>query len=133
MRNIDKLLVGKLDLSEGMRLQATAKIVGLLAIGLGGAFLFGGIQTLGDSLTPFPVPRDDGILVTDGAYSYTRHPMYTGMLPCVLLRPVRGRGGVGVGEGFIWNLNIFTCNFLARLCVSLSISTVLMSSIIHNY
>ena len=99
MRNIDVLVVGNLDLSEGMCLQATAKIVGLLAIGLGGAFLFGGVQTLGDSLTPFPVPRDDGQLVTDGAYSYTRHPMYTGTLPRVPLRRVGGEGG---GRSGIW-------------------------------
>ena len=59
--------------------QGVAKLVGLLAIALGGAFTFGGQQTLGDSLTPFPVPRDGAELVTDGAYSYTRHPMYTGV------------------------------------------------------
>lgn len=58
--------------------QFAVKLAGFLAIGLGGAFTFGGQQTLGDNLTPFPVPKDDGELVTDGAYSYTRHPMYTG-------------------------------------------------------
>lgn len=61
-------------------LELAAKLLGLLALALGGAFTFGGQQTLGDSLTPFPVPKDDGELVTDGAYSYTRHPMYTGLI-----------------------------------------------------
>ena len=65
---------------EGHNTQAVVKIAGLGVFGLGGAFIFGGLQTLGNSLTPFPVPRDDGELVTDGAFSYTRHPMYTGAL-----------------------------------------------------
>lgn len=68
--------------------QIAAKITGLLALGLGGAFTFGGQQTLGDSLTPFPVPKDDGELVTDGAYSYTRHPMYTGNVLSTAARTV---------------------------------------------
>lgn len=32
--------------------------------------------TLGSSFTPFPRPIDDGRLVTTGAYSLVRHPMY---------------------------------------------------------
>ena len=64
-----------------LHLQSVVKIAGLGAVGLGGAFVIGGLQTLGNSLSPFPVPRDDGDLVTDGAFSYTRHPMYTGTVP----------------------------------------------------
>jgi protein-S-isoprenylcysteine O-methyltransferase Ste14 len=39
-----------------------------------------GQQSLGNSLSPFPIPREDAALVTNGAYSYVRHPMYTGLL-----------------------------------------------------
>jgi len=35
---------------------------------------------LGRSLTALPTPKDDGVLVTTGIYSYVRHPIYTGVL-----------------------------------------------------
>lgn len=43
-------------------------IAGLAALGLGSA------------LTPTPVPRDIGTLITRGFYRYVRHPIYTGVL-----------------------------------------------------
>lgn len=41
-----------------------------------------GQQSLGNSLSPFPAPRreEDHDLITDGIYSYSRHPMYGGLL-----------------------------------------------------
>ena len=38
-----------------------------------------GVKDLGNSLTPFPKPRSDNILKTDGAYKVVRHPMYSGL------------------------------------------------------
>ena len=35
----------------------------------------GGLQNLGKNLTPLPKPRDSNSLITDGIYSYCRHPM----------------------------------------------------------
>ncbi|MFN8221804.1 MAG: isoprenylcysteine carboxylmethyltransferase family protein [Gaiellales bacterium] len=39
---------------------------------------------LGRSLTPNPVPRASGQLVTDGLYRFVRHPIYTGALLLVV-------------------------------------------------
>lgn len=38
-----------------------------------------GSKDLGNSLTPFPKPREDNLLKTNGAYSVVRHPMYSGL------------------------------------------------------
>lgn len=53
----------------------------------GGVLLVGGFVVaalaglrLGRSLTPLPIPKDDGELITAGVYHYVRHPMYTGVL-----------------------------------------------------
>jgi protein-S-isoprenylcysteine O-methyltransferase Ste14 len=35
---------------------------------------------LGPNLTPTPLPKEDGELVTAGFYQYVRHPIYTGVL-----------------------------------------------------
>ena len=57
-------------------MQSIIKVLALLAIPLGGAFVYGGVQSIGDSITPFPVPKDEGELVVDGAYAYlTLTPM----------------------------------------------------------
>jgi protein-S-isoprenylcysteine O-methyltransferase Ste14 len=49
--------------------------------GLIAAFLLirGGIK-LGANLTPLPHPKDDGKLVTTGAYGIVRHPIYSGVI-----------------------------------------------------
>ena len=36
--------------------------------------------SLGDNLSPLPKPREKSELVTDGMYSLTRHPMYSGLI-----------------------------------------------------
>jgi protein-S-isoprenylcysteine O-methyltransferase Ste14 len=33
-------------------------------------------RTMGSSLTPFPRPRPEGVLVEDGPYAIVRHPIY---------------------------------------------------------
>jgi protein-S-isoprenylcysteine O-methyltransferase Ste14 len=35
---------------------------------------------LGRSLTPLPIPKEDGVLVTTGIYRFVRHPIYSGVL-----------------------------------------------------
>jgi protein-S-isoprenylcysteine O-methyltransferase Ste14 len=59
-------------------LTVTLAIAILLAMGfviLGLSFL-----ALGKSLTAHPIPAKKGELVTDGLYSFARHPIYTGVL-----------------------------------------------------
>ena len=60
---------------------------GLVSLSAGGILLVGGVVVaalaglrLGPSLTPLPIPKDDGELVTSGFYNYVRHPIYTGVL-----------------------------------------------------
>lgn len=60
---------------------------GLVSLALGGVLLVGGFVIaalaglrLGPNLTPLPIPKDDGALVTAGLYRYARHPIYTGVL-----------------------------------------------------
>ncbi|MGA1285645.1 MAG: methyltransferase family protein [Prochlorothrix sp.] len=53
-----------------------AAVFGLLALVL----LLGGVQSLGENLTPLPHPRDDGSLVTTGIYGWVRHPIYSGVI-----------------------------------------------------
>jgi len=39
---------------------------------------------LGRTLTPLPIPKDDGALVTGGIYRFVRHPVYSGVLLAAL-------------------------------------------------
>jgi len=41
--------------------------------------VLGGLR-LGTTLTPSPIPKDGGFLVTGGIFRYVRHPIYTGLL-----------------------------------------------------
>lgn len=48
----------------------------LLALAGAAGFVWAG-RTLGSSLTPFPRPRTDGVLVESGPYRLVRHPIYS--------------------------------------------------------
>jgi protein-S-isoprenylcysteine O-methyltransferase Ste14 len=50
----------------------------LAAAGL--AMLVAGGAGLGPSLTPYPRPRDDAMLIEHGVYRLVRHPIYAGAL-----------------------------------------------------
>jgi protein-S-isoprenylcysteine O-methyltransferase Ste14 len=43
-----------------------------------------GALNLGDSLSPLPEPMPGASLVTEGAYSRCRHPLYQSLLLCSL-------------------------------------------------
>lgn len=48
--------------------------------GGGGILLVGwGLIALSSNLTPLPYPREEGVLVTQGAYCVVRHPLYSGV------------------------------------------------------
>jgi protein-S-isoprenylcysteine O-methyltransferase Ste14 len=52
-----------------------------LGLGLLGAILFAwGVRSLGRSLTPGTAPLPHAELVTSGAYSHVRHPIYAGLV-----------------------------------------------------
>lgn len=54
-----------------------AVVVGLIAVAVAAT-------GLGRLVTPTPVPKADGALVTDGLYRFVRHPIYTGVLTIVV-------------------------------------------------
>lgn len=58
-------------------------IAGALVVA-GIAIVLVAARGLGRSLTPSPVPRDQGDLVTEGLYRYVRHPIYSGALLVVV-------------------------------------------------
>ncbi|MCA1942406.1 MAG: isoprenylcysteine carboxylmethyltransferase family protein [Yonghaparkia sp.] len=64
----------------------------LVALGVGIALAAGG--ALGRSLTPSPIPKVDGQLVTGGVYALVRHPIYSGLL-------VLGLGLVAIGASVL--------------------------------
>lgn len=72
----------------------------------------GGVS-LGSSLTPTPIPKDDGHLVTTGIYSLIRHPIYTGLLS----------GALGIA---VWGASI--AHFLAVL----ALAGVLYAKVFHE-
>ena len=77
----------------------TAVLAGLLVVAGLGVAVSGGVS-LGTSLTPLPIPRAEGELVTKGVYRFIRHPIYTGIL----------LGGLGVS---VWGASLW--HFLAFL------------------
>lgn len=56
------------------------QIAGWAFAGAGAVILGWSAIRLGGSLTPFPRPKEHGILVTDGPYGIVRHPIYTGVV-----------------------------------------------------
>ena len=70
--------LSKADL--GLSPSAFDPVIGSSLLLLSIVFVFRGITDLGNSLTPFPKPREDNELVTNGAYAVTRHPMYSGLI-----------------------------------------------------
>jgi len=53
---------------------------GHLSIAYGLVAAIWGVISLGNSLSPFAVPKADAKLVTSGIYRYVRHPIYSGLL-----------------------------------------------------
>jgi protein-S-isoprenylcysteine O-methyltransferase Ste14 len=53
----------------------------LIVIGLIAAMIITmGIINLNKNLTPFPTPRKNSSLISNGIYGYIRHPIYTGII-----------------------------------------------------
>lgn len=60
---------------------------GIVVTIIGGVLVSAGValgalagRRLGKTLTPSPIPRDDGQLETTGVYAWARHPIYTALL-----------------------------------------------------
>lgn len=64
----------------GGSLARPLQYLGILSIILGAGVIGAGFVSLGSSLTPYPRPRGDAILITHGIYRFVRHPIYTGLI-----------------------------------------------------
>src|SRR3954468_13969007 len=84
---IQFLLIGAL-VAAGVRgrgdidgpMLVVAVTVGCILIALGTVLIFGGIRALSRSVSPMPMPVDNGELVQNGPYAYVRHPIYLGIM-----------------------------------------------------
>lgn len=65
-------------------LPSLLSLLGFLMLGAGAAVVLAGFVTLGEMLTPFPMPRARGRLRQHGIYAWVRHPVYAGLLLAVL-------------------------------------------------
>jgi len=55
-------------------------VAGVVLMGAGALESLLGMRELGRSLTPFPRPRGDAVLVERGVYRHVRHPIYGGLI-----------------------------------------------------
>lgn len=76
------LLIGVYLLTPGQRLFENSGFLNGMAIGglfFGMALMTLAALQLNRNLSPFPSPKKQSQLITSGAYSYVRHPIYTGL------------------------------------------------------
>lgn len=59
---------------------------------------------LNRTLSPFPSPKENGTLITNGIFSLVRHPIYTGI--------ILGTFSYGVHQGSTWKLIIASSLFI---------------------
>lgn len=55
-------------------------MAGVVAVMVGLLMSIVALLQLRSALTPFPEPRAQGALRTDGLYAWVRHPVYTGLI-----------------------------------------------------
>ncbi len=57
--------------------------IGYPLICLGFVLIIMSFFLLNKNLSPFPTPKENGVLIKHGIYKYIRHPIYTGLL-CIV-------------------------------------------------
>ncbi|MEX2441828.1 MAG: isoprenylcysteine carboxylmethyltransferase family protein [Pontimonas sp.] len=91
---------------------------GVLITVIGGVLVSAGVvfgalagRRLGKTLTPSPIPRDDGQLETTGVYAWARHPIYTALLT---LASGLALWGASVGHVVVFALLVVLIGLKAR-------------------
>lgn len=69
-----------LPLADRVAAPPALRILGAIGIAGGLTLTAVALLQLRRALTPFPEPRADGALRTDGLYAWVRHPVYTGLI-----------------------------------------------------
>lgn len=64
--------------------RGTLALIGVLLTACGAGLSVAGVVRLGEALTPFPAPRANAPLRTDGLYGRVRHPIYAGLVLATL-------------------------------------------------
>lgn len=72
------------DLGGLPRLPEWCLPVGIVVGLIGGMIGLLAVRSLGRNLTPFPKPKEDTTLIQSGIYRVVRHPIYAGLVVCVL-------------------------------------------------
>jgi len=74
------------------------KYAGAIVSTLGFLIILIAILQLNKSLTPFPTPKENGVLINTGLYKYVRHPIYSGIFLAAI--------GIALYNGSYWQLAI---------------------------
>jgi protein-S-isoprenylcysteine O-methyltransferase Ste14 len=60
--------------------RAILAVIGAVLVVAGVVLFLAGVRALGPALTPYPSPREDESLRSEGVYGSVRHPIYGGLL-----------------------------------------------------
>jgi protein-S-isoprenylcysteine O-methyltransferase Ste14 len=74
------LSVFLINKENSLEIPYAVRLLGLVLGILGALVVSIAIVELSISLSPFPTPKQNGQLVTNGFYHYVRHPIYTGII-----------------------------------------------------
>jgi protein-S-isoprenylcysteine O-methyltransferase Ste14 len=74
------LSVFLINKENSLEIPYAVRLLGLVLSVLGALVVSIAIIQLSKSLSPFPTPKQNGHLVTNGLYHYVRHPIYTGII-----------------------------------------------------
>lgn len=74
------------------------KYLGAITSILGFLIIVIAILQLNKNLTPFPTPKENGVLINTGLYKYIRHPIYSGIFLAAI--------GIAFYTGSYWQLAI---------------------------
>lgn len=74
------------------------KYTGVVISILGFLIILIAILQLNKNLTPFPTPKENGVLINTGLYKYVRHPIYSGIFLAAI--------GIAFYTGSYWQLSI---------------------------
>lgn len=74
------------------------KYTGAIVSILGFLIIVIAVLQLNKNLTPFPTPKENGVLINTGLYKYVRHPIYSGIFLAAI--------GIAFYTGSYWQLTI---------------------------
>jgi protein-S-isoprenylcysteine O-methyltransferase Ste14 len=83
---------------QGIIAYELVRQIGLLICVIGIGIILVAFLQLNKNISPFPAPKVNSVLITNGVYALVRHPIYSGIILSVF--------GYGFYEDSIWKLSI---------------------------